>query len=60
MINETIEEKIEKLREKLNKSIENQEDYDVIYKLSTDLDELIVEYYKQKKEINLDQRENIC
>ena len=60
MINETIEEKIEKLREKLNKSIENQEDYDVIYKLSTDLDELIVEYYKQKIEINLAQRENIC
>lgn len=60
MINETIEEKIEKLREKLNKSIENQEDYDVIYKLSTDLDELIVEYYKKKIEINLAQRENIC
>jgi len=60
MINEKIEEKIEKLREKLNKSIENQEDYDVIYKLSTDLDELIVQYYKQKIEINLAQRENIC
>lgn len=48
MINEKIEDKIEKLREKLNKSIENNETYDVIYKLSTDLDELIVEYYKQK------------
>ena len=48
MITRNIEEKIEELREKLNKSIENQDNYDVIYKLSTDLDELIVEYYKQK------------
>ena len=35
------------LRDKLNKSIENNEDYDVIYQLSIDLDELIARYYKK-------------
>ncbi len=34
------------LREKLNKAIKNQEDYEIIYKLSVGLDQLIVEYYK--------------
>jgi len=44
-----INEKICKLRDKLNKSIENGDDYDKIYKLSTELDELIVKYYNEKK-----------
>ncbi len=39
-------EKICKLREKLNTSIENEEDYEVIYKISVELDELIAEYYR--------------
>ena len=34
-----------KVREKLNKSIENDEDYKVIYKISVELDKLIEEYY---------------
>lgn len=33
------------LREKLNKSIENGVDYEIIYKLSVELDELIAKFY---------------
>ena len=39
-----------KLRDKLNKSIEQGEDYSIIYQLSIDLDELIAEYYKELKD----------
>ena len=35
------------LREKLNKSIEDGQDYEVIYKLSVELDELIAKYYEK-------------
>ena len=38
-------EKICELREKLNDSIINGEDYSVIYKISVELDELIAQYY---------------
>lgn len=41
-----IDEKICKLREKLNESIQNGEDYEVIYDISVQLDDLIAEYYK--------------
>lgn len=41
-----LDEKICELRDKLNKSIENGDDYDKIYKLSVELDELIAEYYR--------------
>ena len=44
-----INDEICKLRDKLNKSIENGEDYDVIYKLSVELDELIAKFYNEKK-----------
>lgn len=44
-----LNEEICKLRDKLNKSIENGEDYDVVYKLSVELDELIAKYYKNLK-----------
>ena len=40
-----IDEEICKLREKLNNSIINEEDYNIIYKLSIELDELIAKYY---------------
>ena len=40
-------EKICKLREKLNESIINGEDYSIIYQLSIELDELIAQYYKK-------------
>ena len=45
-----LNEEICKLRDKLNRSIEQGEDYSVTYKLSTELDELIVEYYRQLKD----------
>ena len=45
-----LNDEICKLRDKLNRSIEQGEDYSVTYKLSTELDELIVEYYRQLKD----------
>lgn len=47
-----IDEKICRLREKLNKSIQDGEDYDTIYKLSVELDELIAEYYNNKEKMD--------
>lgn len=44
-----LNDEICKLRDKLNKSIENGEDYEVIYKLSVELDELIAQFYKKKE-----------
>ena len=43
-----INDEICKLREKLNKSIEAGDNYDTIYKLSIELDELIAKFYDQK------------
>ena len=48
MIEEKILE-IEKLRKKLEESIINGEDYSKVYKISTDLDKLIAEYYVENK-----------
>ena len=42
-----LEEKINKKREQLNKSIEKNKDYDKTYKLSVELDDLIAEFYKK-------------
>ena len=36
-----------KLRDKLNKSIEEGEDYATIYNISIELDELIAKYYRE-------------
>ena len=44
-----LNEEICKLRDKLNKSIENGEDYSITYKLSIELDELIAQYYRNSK-----------
>ena len=44
-----LNDEICKLRDKLNKSIEQGDDYNITYKLSTELDELIAEYYKDIK-----------
>ena len=41
-----LNEEICKLRDRLNKSIENGDDYSVTYQLSIELDDLIAEYYK--------------
>jgi len=45
-----LNKQILKLREELNNSIINGEDYETIYKLSIELDELITKYYKEKIE----------
>lgn len=42
-----LNDEICKLREKLNESIINHEDYNITYKLSIELDELIAKYYKE-------------
>ena len=42
-----LNKQILKLREELNNSIINGEDYEVVYKLSVNLDELITKYYKE-------------
>ena len=43
-----LNEEICKLREKLNESIINGEDYNITYKLSIELDELIAKYYRKE------------
>ncbi len=45
-----LNDEICKLRDKLNKSIEEGEDYSIIYKLSIELDELIAKYYENLKQ----------
>ena len=47
-----LKEEIYKLREKLNKSIENGEKYQIIYNISIELDELIVKYYNEMQKNN--------
>jgi len=42
-----LNEKICEVRDKLNKKIEEDADYEVIYNLSLELDELIAEYYRK-------------
>ena len=42
-----LHEKICKVRDELNKKIEENADYEVIYNLSLELDELIAEYYRK-------------
>ena len=41
-----LNEEIRKKREELNKSIEEKRDYEYIYKISVELDELIAKYYE--------------
>ena len=40
-----IDEEICKSRDELNESIINEKDYNIIYKISIELDELIAKYY---------------
>ena len=42
-----LNDEICELRDKLNKSIENGEDYSIIYDLSVQLDELIAQFYRE-------------
>lgn len=43
-----LNEEICKVRDKLNKSIEKNVDYSIIYKISVELDILIAKYYNEK------------
>lgn len=43
-----LNDEICKLRDELNNSIITGQDYEVIYKLSVELDELIAKYYTKK------------
>jgi len=45
-----INKQILKLREELNNSIINGADYEIVYKLSVELDELITKYYSDEIE----------
>lgn len=45
-----LEDKIQKKREELNESIENQKNYEDVYKLSVELDDLITEFYKESEQ----------
>ena len=47
-----LDDEICKLREKLNNSIINGEDYEITYRISVELDELIAEYYRMKLSIS--------
>ena len=42
-----LNDEICKLRDRLNESITIGEDYNIIYKLSVELDELTAEYYRK-------------
>ena len=44
-----LNDEIRKKREELNKSIEENRDYDYIYKISVELDELIAQYYRENE-----------
>lgn len=45
-----LEDKINKKREELNESIEKNKNYEDVYRLSVELDDLIDEFYKKSKE----------
>lgn len=47
-----LEDKINKKREELNESIEKNDKYEDVYRLSIELDDLITEFYKKSKEKN--------
>mgnify|MGYP001625986680 FL=1 len=52
-----LKEEICRLRERLNDSIINGEDYSITYKISVELDQLIAEYYKI--ELNLSKKKKV-
>lgn len=46
-----LNDEICKLRDKLNKSIERGDKYEIIYQLSIELDELIAQFYQTRKDL---------
>ena len=51
-----LNDEICKLREELNNSIINGQDYEITYKLSVELDELIAEYYRTELDLTKDRK----
>ena len=45
-----LEEKINEKRKELNESLEKNKNYDMTYRLSVELDELISQFYEKTKE----------
>jgi hypothetical protein len=45
-----IEDEIKRKRKELNESIEKNDKYENVYKLSIELDDLITEFYKESQE----------
>lgn len=45
-----LEDEIKRKRKELNESIENNEKYENVYRLSIELDDLISEFYKESQE----------
>jgi len=45
-----LEQEIQRKREELNESIESHKEYEDVYRLSVELDDLIDEFYKKSKE----------
>lgn len=45
-----LEQEIQRKREELNESIENHKEYEDVYRLSVELDDLIDEFYKKSQE----------
>lgn len=48
-----LNEEICKLRDKLNESIEKEQDYAIIYEISVELDELIAKFYREKLKVTI-------
>ena len=46
-----LNDEICKLREKLNDSILNEQDYNITYQISVELDRLIAEYYRTQMKV---------
>ena len=45
-----LEQEIQRKREELNESIENNKEYEDVYRLSVELDDLIDEFYRKSRE----------
>ena len=45
-----LEDEIQRKRKQLNESIEKNKNYEDVYRLSVELDDLITEFYKESKE----------
>ena len=52
----TLNDEIIALRDKLNASIVNDEDYDVIYSLSVELDMLIALFYNANRDMSVNKK----